>query len=261
MEKTEKFSLVQRSQETLKSYLSGPLSGYFLSKEHVFGLAKQKKEIHREMRKSMSLLAIFTVILAFFDSVVGSQLSFLGFQFPVKPEFSAAICVLVSAGFLATTMKFVDSLIIDRYIFTVGAHANMYSFELYLLPEISINLWNQPLIPKFYGPKSGWAHSFALNLLAFLMLIIAVLFALFPTVVALNVVLDTLYKPEASVGEKTLAVISLLMLTIAWIFVVLFSVKFKFYKSEFDEATGAPTEEFLSQLDGRNANARPEQTG
>ncbi len=255
-EKFTRFSIIGRSGVTLESYLSGPLRDYYLSREYVYGLAERKNELFAKQSKAAGWMFGLTTLLAFFDSVVGTNVSVLGVSFLVRPEFASAICFLAASSFCGVVQVFIDNLIIDNYLATIGRHVKIYSFGLYILPKSAINLWAEAATPRFFGSTSGRGHKVAFSGILVVMLIALHAIALYPTLVCGNNILQTLQKPFLSWAELGLAVISLLTLLVSWLLALLSILKFKYFEADFDEADGTPTAEFIAKV-----NAEQEKSG
>lgn len=253
-EKFTKFNIIGRSGLTLESYLSGPLRDYFLSKDYVYGLAERKNELFAKQSKAAGWMFGLTTLLAFFDSVVGTNVSVFGVSFLVKPEFASAICFLAASSFCAVVQVFIDNLIIDNYLATIGRHEKMYSFGLYILPKSAINLWAEAATPRYFGHVSGKGHKVAFFGISIVMLLVGIAIALYPTLVCGSNILQTFLKTHLSWAEFGLALISLLTLLASWFLALLSMLKFKYFDANFHEADGTPTPEFIAKVKAEQEN-------
>lgn len=246
--KFTRYNIVGRSGATLHAYLNGSLRDYFLSRDYVYGLAEQKNILHAKQSRAAAWMFGLTTLLAFFDSVVGTNVSFLGLSFVVKPVFSAAICFLAASAFFSVILRFIDILILDNYLRTVGQQVKIYSFGLYILPKCAINLWSEAASPRFYGSKSGVGHKIAFYGMLVVMLLFLLVVMLYPTLVCGSVILQTVQKPILSWSECALALISALTLIISWMLIILTVSPFKYFDADFSEVDGSPTEEFVQKV-------------
>jgi hypothetical protein len=243
-----RLSLLGRSGKTLEAYLRGPLNGHFLSKEYIYGVAERRNELHSRLGKASAQLFVLTTALAFFDSLAGTEVSFLGFKMVIKPAMAVAICFVTSSAFMAAVLAFLDNLLIDNYLATIGRSVGMYSFGLFVLPKSSVNLWAEALTPKFFGPISAGGHKLAMGLIALFYTVLTLSLALYPTIVCGSFIWQTLLKPEKTIPEAALASLSLLIVCAAWLLGIGFSIRFKFKAADFDEADGSPTDDFSARM-------------
>lgn len=242
-----RLSLISRSARTLEAYIRGPLKEHFLSDDYAFGVAERRGEVHKRLSSASAKLFLLTTLLAFFDSVVGSDVSFFGMDFTIKPVFASAVCFVTASAFLATVLASLDALLIDRYLATIGYTIRLYSFGLYVLPKSAINLWAEAMVPKMFGPKSAFGHRFALATVATVQLTLMALLALYPTIVCISQISTILERPEKTIAEVALSGFSLLIISIAWLLILGFAFPFKFRAADFNEADGTPTPEFLAR--------------
>lgn len=239
--------------QRLESYIAGPLKNYFLSQDYIYGVCERKNELSAKQSKLTSHLFLFTILLAFFDSLVGSHVAILGISLDVKPIFASIICVFSASAFVATTFIFIDCLIIDNYLATIGRSVNMYSFGLYTLPKTAINLWAEANTVKYFGLISGRGHQAAqipLNLIMFLAILTIVLF---PTLVCGEFIVRTWTNRSSNNAELILTGIAGLMILTSWLIGILFAVRFKFKPADFHEADGTPTPEFIARVEAETA--------
>jgi hypothetical protein len=253
-DKFTRFNIVGRSGATLEAYLSGPLRDYYLSREYVYGLAERKNELFAKQSKAAGWMFGLTTLLAFFDSVVGTNVSVLGVSFLVKPEFASAICFLAASSFCAVVQVFIDNLIIDNYLATIGRHVKMYSFGLYILPKSAINLWAEAATPRYFGHKSGNGHKVTFFGIFVVILLAGIAISLYPTLVCGSNILQTFQKAHLSWAEFGLAFISLLTLLASWLLALLSTLKFKYFDADFHEADSTPTPEFIAKVKAEQEN-------
>lgn len=228
-----------------------------MSRDYIYGLAERKNEIHLKLGKAAGWMFIFTTLLAFFDSVVGMQISVLGISFLVKPIFAASLCFIAASAFLSVVFACIDAILMDNYLATIGRSVHMYSFGLYTLPKSAVNLWSEAFTPKYFGPISARGHRSAMIVVVIFYFAVLMLLALYPTVICSRTIWQIFLKSDATIAEYALAILSTLMLGITWLLSLSFCIKFTFEEANFNEADGTPTPEFVARVEAESAQKDP----
>lgn len=246
-----KLSLIERSALTLENYIDGKMGSHFLSEKFLDGIAEQRNEISRRQARVSSRLFLLTTILAFFSNITGN-VTFLGASVRISPEFASALSTLVAAGLVATVFALLDQIILDRYVTSIGKKVGMFSFPIFLLHKTAFNLWIDPLMPRYYGPKSRRPQHLAMRLMLIFAIFQFLIVIIYPTSVCGYQVWKIFTENSANI-EMFFGVMTLLLLTYAAFNVLVFCLKFRFDAAEFNESDGQPTDEFLAFLRAEEA--------
>jgi hypothetical protein len=228
-----KLGLIGRLALTLENYSFSNFGNRFYSDSFLQGLSERRNECYAATGKASGNLIVATTILAFFDKLEGTT-TFMGLTFSI-PELGAfALCVLVSANFLALTFAMLDQLIIDRFINTLGAKIGVYQFEIILLNFSARNLWSSALAPKYFGLVSGRMQEVMQVIVVIFYAILGLVFIAFPVTVV--------FSTFTSIGadQWTLIIISLggistVLFLLSFFLILVFSVKFKFRSNGMSE--------------------------
>ena len=247
LEDFEKLTLIERQQKTLSAYLDGELASHFLSKDYIEGVCTQRNTLHATQAKIGTKLLAITAALAFFDHLSGRSISVFTVTLTIEPFLASILCLMAASAFYAAVTSMIDVMLIDAYLRTIGQSAGLFSFDLYTLNKTTVNLWSSAIVPKYFGPISGKSHHRVLNILHGCMVVLMAAYFVFPTTIISYIAVSFLTDPRSSFTEWFLVVFALFLLVISWFFALSFVIKHRFYTADFSEATGKPTEEFLSR--------------
>lgn len=189
-----------------------------------------------------------SLALAYFD-LLPAKVTILSNEIAVSRSMIPILNVFASAGLFVLVTKFIDGLLIDRYIARIGQNIDIWSFDLFLLDKNPVNIWVDPLTPRYFGERSGFGHKGVLPLLGIVMLVLYA--GILLLVIAL--ILKTSYgilsadKPELSASFMAIAAILFVVLSV--LVALAFSIKFRFYDAHFDETSMEPTDAFKRELE------------
>lgn len=244
----KRLSLMERSALTFQSYLNGEFGKRFYSEEFLTGICRTRFEMQVAMGKAASFLMLSSLALAYFD-LLPAKITILSTEIAVSRSMIPILNVFASAALLNLVMKFIEAMLIDRYIARIGQNIKIYSFDLFLLDKNPVNIWVDPLTPRYFGERSGLGHKGVLPILGLIMLLLyaGIIFLVVALIskTSYSVIVNEASEPSAilmSVGALLFVVLSLVL-------ALAFSVKFKFYDAHFDEYTMEPTEAFKKELE------------
>ncbi|MFA9230603.1 MAG: hypothetical protein ACEQSU_07650 [Microgenomates group bacterium] len=236
-----KLGLIDRLALTLENYSSSKFGDRFYSEAFLEGLCERRNESHAFTGKATGGVVVSTTLLAFFDKLEGTT-TFMGLTFSI-PELGAfALCVLVASNFLVLTFAMIDQLILDRFIYTLGAKIGVHQFELVLLNFTAKNLWSTALMPKYSGLASERTQTVLQGVVVAFYLTLGLTFIAFPVSVVFSTFLSADIK-ELSLVAMALGVISLTIFVLSFFLVIVFSLNYKFRSSGVSE----PSQPFVPE--------------
>jgi hypothetical protein len=245
---TKRMNFIERQQETLNAYIEGPLKDHFLSKEYIDGLCDQRNLLHSKMAKASASLFFLTTTLAFFDYFSGQTVTAFGVTVVIAPFFASVLSLITASAFFGTVSAFLDVLLIDAYLRTIGQSVGMFSFDLYTLNKTAINLWSSAITPKYFGPISSRSHHWAFTTIGLTTLVIMLVFVMFPTTVCSLIAWKFIHDQASSWTIFLFACASFILLLFTWLFILFFAMKYKFQPAHFNESNHAPTPDFVERM-------------
>ncbi|HBF31121.1 hypothetical protein [Rhizobium sp.] len=245
--KFRKMSLIARSALTFQSYLNGEFGKRFYTDEFLTGICKTRTEIHASLAKTSGLLISSTMLLAFFDLLPKNIILFSN-NIELSKPLIPIINVFVAINLFSTVTKFIDSVAIDRYINKLGENIDIYSFNLFLLDKNPVNLWSEPMVPRYFGEKSGLGHKLILPFLGIMFFILLFSLILSISVLVITTAYNNLITSDFSVKPIVISLIPTIFISITLFLILAFFLRYKFYEAEFDEYNLEPTDYFKSKL-------------
>jgi hypothetical protein len=242
----KRMSLIERSALTFQSYLNGDFGKRFYSDDFLAGICRTRHEMHIAIGKAASFLMLSSLALAYFD-LLPPKVTILSTEIALSKSMIPILNVFASAGLLNLVLKFIDGVIIDRYISTIGNNISLYSFNLFLLDRNPVNIWFDPLTPRYFGETSGIGHKSILPIIGLLMIFLY--FGIFILIVAL--ITKTSYGviiSESELSAKLISSAAIIFVTLSAVLAFAFSIKFKFYDARYDEYSMEPTEALKKEL-------------
>jgi len=244
----KKLSLIDRSQNTFEAYLSSKYGERFYREEFLKGISERKKETHAAVVKTSANCFIFTSLLAFLSAISG-KITFLGLTVEISNDLAPILALLAASALLGTVQAFIDDFMLNGFINKIGSQLGLYSFQLFLLDKMAINLWVDTLKPRYFGDQSGNGHKIVMFLHGLIGLIIMLSMLSYPvTFIALSAH-TVFYNEDAVLAAQLLTLFSIIILFWILIIIVIFTVPFKFYKADFHEVDNEPTDHFKSKLE------------
>lgn len=178
-----KLSLIDRSVITFESYIDSDVGSRFYSEKFIEGIYARKNELNVRTAKMARSLILVTLLLAFFHSI-GSPITISGITLNLSDEIASVLCVIVSFGVVGMIYSFIDQIILNRYFAAIGKKVHIFSFDLFNLDKSAIDLWSDPVTPRYFGPRSRTSHKATLNILLIFSIFISATFVLFPSIVS-----------------------------------------------------------------------------
>jgi hypothetical protein len=240
--------LIERSALTFQSYLNGGHGKRFYTDDFLSGICRTRYDIHVATGKAVSYLLGSSLALAYFD-LLPKKLNILSNEIAVSAAMIPILTVFSAATFFNFVLKFIDGLLIDRYISKIGQNIDIYSFDLFLLDKNPVNLWVDPLSARYFGERSGLAHKGLLPILAILMMLLYAGIAALIAVLIIKTSINILFDQSSELSTKLIALASVIFIFLSSLVIIAFSVKFKFHAARFDEETLTPTKEFKKELE------------
>jgi hypothetical protein len=232
----------------------------FYADPFLTGLSERRIEIHRRLGKSAGLAFAFSTLIAFFDLVAGSNVSYSGLTVQISRDLTPIVGLFAAGAFLQMSSAFIDDQIIHRILIKLGARIGVHTFPLLLVDKAAINLWGEAFTPKYFGPRSGAGQKTWFGIFAIIALICtAAMFLYAPTMIAVAGY-QTFADPEARLVAKGLSALSLLIVLWALLMFTLAFLPFRFHPADWDETTNEPTEEFAARMRAELA-AEDQQSG
>ncbi|THV17402.1 hypothetical protein [Rhizobium rhizophilum] len=245
----KRMSLMERSALTFQSYLNGDFGRRFYTDEFLSGICKTRYEIHMAVGKAAGFLGASSLALAYFD-LLPQKLTIFSNQIAVSQSMVPILNVFAAAAFLNFVMKFIEGLLIDRYISRIGQNIDIYSFDLFLLDKSPVNIWVDPLTPRYFGDRSGLAHKGVLPALGLLMAILYIGIAILIVALIVGTAAKVILGDASELSAKLISAAAIMLIALSILIVMAFSVKFKFHDARFDEYTLEPTKAFKKELEG-----------
>lgn len=232
-EKYYRAGMIDRLALTLENYASSEWGNRFYQEEFLKGFCEQRNLIHAQFGKATTSLVFFTTLLAFFDSIKGTT-TWAGITFSIPELGSLALCVLVSIGFITFVSALLNQLIIDKFLFTLGARIGAYNFELVLLNFSAQNLWVSAITPKYFGLKSGTGHNSIQTIMGIFWFLLSIAFFSYPiSVVVLT--LSSALSNDPTLIVYAMTIISAICLISGLFILVSFCFKYSFSVAESGE--------------------------
>lgn len=243
----KKLSLIDRSNNTFVAYLLSQYGDRFYKEEFLTGVSARKRETNAAVAKTFSNCVIFTSLLAFINTISG-EIKFLGLSVQISNDLAPILALMAASALLGAVHAFIDDLILDGYINEIGNQLGLYNFKMFLLDKMAINLWADALKPTYFGEQSGNGHKAIMFLHGVFILIVLVSMLSYPlTFIGLSV-LSVVKNPDAALVAQILTVFSVLISVWALVVLVTFSMKFEFYRADFNEVDNEPTEHFKDRM-------------
>lgn len=230
-----KASLIDRYALTLDNYASSDWGNRFYSPEYLEGFCQRRNEIHKEVGKTTGTVFTVSLLLSFFQNVEGN-VTIWGISFSIPEIASLALCVFISLGLYVLVHRFIEQLIIDRLLNTLGNRIGAFSFELALLNLTAQNLWTSALTPKFHGLASEPSHERLFWTHNFLIGAVALVIVSFP-IALIGYTIQRFLLDQPTFITYALTFASLFFISMAVFTAFVFSLKFKFRPSGFSEPT------------------------
>lgn len=224
-----KLGMIERSALTLENYAGSQFGSRFYTEDFLAGICQQRNNLHQKTSKTVSALVLLTTVLAFYDSINGTFI-LGGISFSLPAAGAAALCVLVSFNFFATLLAFLDQLLIDRYVSTLGNRISIHSFELSLLNYTALNLWADAIQPKYFGLASSTGHKLV-SPIAGLFVAILILAGMAYPLTIVGFTMFGLLKENPSILEIALCTFSIFVFAFSIFFLISFSLSYRFRPS------------------------------
>ncbi|WP_163001191.1 hypothetical protein [Pannonibacter phragmitetus] len=246
--KFKRLSLIERSALTFQSYLNGDFGKRFYSDQFLAGICRTRYEMHLATGKAAGSLMLFSLTLAYFD-ILPEKVTIFSNQISVSRSMIPILNVFVSASLFVLFIRFIEGMIIDRYISRIGENIDIFSFNIFLLDKNPTNIWLDPLMPRYFGERSGGGHKGVLPILGILMLVILVIIIMMIIFLIMKTSYDIISSHDVQVGAMLMAITSLLFTVLSIFLAISFSIKFKFYDAHFDECSLEPTDVLKRELE------------
>lgn len=248
MAKEDRFSLIERSAMTFESFLGREFASRFYSDEFLTGISQRRLELHVRIGKFAGLAFTFATVIAFFDLLSGSSISYSGVSIQITRDLAPIIALFAAGSFLQTTFAFIDEQIIFRIMLKLGTNIGVMNFPLLLVDKAVINLWSDAITPRYFGPKSGRGQRIAVSLIGIIAVIAGGgLYLYAPAMVGL-VAYQVFSDTEARIVAKGISVLSCVVVLWALVLATMSSWRFKFHAADWIESTNTPTEEFAARM-------------
>jgi len=240
-------TLIERCALTFESFLHRDFGQRFYQPEFLDGIAARRLELVARTGRSSGQTFLLATILAYFDLIQGSELSYGGLTLQITRDLMPIIAMLTAGSLLNTTFAFIDEQIIFRILLKIGNNIQIQNFPLLLIDKMAHNLWGDAITPRYFGLKSGRGQSVAFALLGLIVLIVGVFMFLYPAFMVGRVFLDFVAS-EASWIAKAISCAAFAVVIWALSLGVIFTIKFRFYPADWYESTNQPTEEFAQRM-------------
>lgn len=248
MEEGKRFSLIERSALTFESFLGREFGNRFYSDEFLTGISARRLELHVRMGKSAGMAFAFATIIAFFDLIAGSSVSYSGVTLQITKDLTPIVALFAAGAFLQTTFAFIDEQIIFRILLKIGSQIGIQSFPLLLVDKAAINLWGDAVVPRFFGPKSGVGQKTAFALLSVVAFVAGLGLHLYPPAMIGLVAIQTFTDPETRWVAKGISSLACVVVFWALLLSIMAAWKFKFHPADWIESTNEPTEAFAARM-------------
>lgn len=244
----KKLSLIDRSQKTFEAYLLSKYGNRFYQEEFLKGISERKKETNAAVVKTSTNCFIFTSLLAFLNTISGN-VTFLGLTVEISNDLAPILALIAASALLGVINALIDDILLNGYINKIGNQLGIYSFQLFLLDKMAINLWADALTPRYFGDQSGNGQKVVMFLHGIITLIVMLSMFFYPiTFIALSAY-NVFYNAEAVLAAQLLTIFSIMILFWAIVILITFTVPFKFYKADFHEVDNEPTDHFKSKME------------
>lgn len=248
MGESKRISLIERSAMTFESFLGREFGNRFYSDEFLSGISTRRLELHGRIGKSAGLAFTFATIIAFFDLIAGSAISYSGFTVQITKDLTPIVALFAAGAFLQTTFAFIDEQIVFRILIKLGSNIGIQSFPLLLVDKVAINLWGDAIVPRYFGPKSGLGQKASFALLSFVASIAGLgLYMYAPAMIGV-VAVQTFTDPDARLVAKGISTLACTVALWALLLGLIAGWKFKFQPADWVESTNEPTEEFAARM-------------
>lgn len=239
--KYKKLSLIERSALTFQSYLNSEVGNRFYTDQFLTGVTNTRMNINNTMTKTSFYVILSACALAYFE-FLPQKISILSNEFTLNKSVIPIINVFMSLSLCAFIMKFIDSIIINRYVSVLGNNISIFHFDLFLIDKNPPNLFVDPLLPRVYGPLSDKGHKATLPILGLIFLAAGIILYGSIVVLSLYISYETIFKLEFSIPSFVTTILSIIFILLSIVFTISFSLKYKFLEAEFEEFTLEPTE-------------------
>ena len=258
MRKDNRFSLIERSAMTFESFLGREFGNRFYSEEFLAGISSRRLEIRARMARSGGLAITFATIIAFFDLIAGSAISYSGVTLQITRDLTPIVALLAAAAFLQLTFAFIDDQILFRILMKLGARIGIYNFALMLVDKAAIDLWSDALTPRYFGPKSGVGQKAAFLFVSIFALSSFLALYLYAPAMISVVTYETFADPEARFVAKGICTLACVV-TFSSFLVAFFSFwRFRFQAADWVESTNEPTAEYAARMRAELAAETPQ---
>jgi hypothetical protein len=240
-------SLIERCALTFESFLVRDFGTRFYQQEFLDGISARRLEIVARVGKSSGQTFLLATLLAYFDLVSGSQVSYGGLTIQITRDLMPIIAMLTAGSLLSAVFAMIDEQIIFRILLKIGNNINIHNFPLLLIDKMAHNLWGDALTPRIFGEKSGRGQSIAFAKMSIIVTLIGAFMMLYPAFMVVRVFLDFI-SSESHWIAKAISSAALAVVGWAGLLATIFMIKFKFYPADWYESTNEPTEEFAQRM-------------
>lgn len=243
-----KMGLIERSALTFQSYLNSEFGDRFYTDEFLNGICKTRSLVHLELGKSALWLIASSLVLTYFE-LLPPKINVLQNEITLSKSLIPIINVIVSLCFFNVTIKFFDSMIIDRYISKIGESINIYSFNLFLLDKNPVNIWIDPLISRVFGAKSGFFHKSILPFIGVCFSLVYLGFVFLFGTLIFTTAMNSFFEANSNLSSQMMSALSLLLLFLTIVVIIAYLARYRFYEADFEESTLEPTKYFKENLE------------
>lgn len=250
--KFRKLSLPERSAETFRAYINNGFDKRIYSDSFLTGICNTRREITVALGKNLVGIFGLAAALAYFD-LLPPKVQIMGNEFTISSASIPIINLMFCLAFLTGTMKTIDSILIDRYINTMGYNISIFSFNLLLLDKGGHNLWLDPLTPRVFGEKSGFAHKVLMPFFGILYLVLFLVVIISLMVLSANISIQHIFALNAPWTSIIVSVLSIVSLLMAVMLIIVYSLRYKFHEADFHEGSNEPTDAFKEKIKNKLA--------
>lgn len=243
-----RFSPIERSAMTFESFLVREFGNRFYSDDFLTGISTRRLELHGRLGKASRLAFLFATLIAFFDLIVGSAISYGGLTLQITKDIMPILALFAAGAFLQTTFAFIDEQIVFRILMKIGARIDIQNFPLLLVDKAAINLWSDALTPRYFGPKSGFGQKASFAFLAIVASMAGMGLYLYAPAMIGVVAYQTFLDTDARLVAKGISALSCLVAIWALLLGIFSGWKFRFQPADWVESTSEPTAEFAARM-------------
>lgn len=255
-----KMSLIERAAKTFDSFLNREFANRFYQNDFLHGLTERKLETMSKMQGFAGRTFLFACILAFFDLISGSNVSYGGLTVQITKDLTPIIALATAASMIGAIFAFIDDQIIFRILLTIGHKIHVHNFPLMLVDRLANNLWADAMVPRVFGEKSGKAQNIIFSAVGFLIIPVVAMMLFFPTFMVGRAFFDAVCTDGRWVA-KFLATVALLLVLWGLLLVAIFSVTWRFYPADWIESTNIPTQAFIEKMQKELAAKENDENG